>query len=137
MQGSGIGGNSQGRKSADLIKVATRERWRGGDGRRSAVECVGEGMRLLAAGHCGQVSITSGLHFDAHPVGGAAMFEDKHGRQRRKLAVHQCVVYGKICAIQTQVHVRHDSWLLKDRAPVLVLTVCPALLLLWRGAALD
>lgn len=28
MQGSGVGGSSQGRKSTDLIKVATRERWR-------------------------------------------------------------------------------------------------------------
>lgn len=87
MQGSGTGGNSQGRKSTDLIKVATRERWRGGNGRRSAVECVGEGMRLLAAGHYRQVSITSCPHFDAHPVGGAAMFEDKYGRLRRKLEV--------------------------------------------------
>lgn len=35
MQGSGIGASSQGRKSADLIKVATRERQEGGGrGRR-------------------------------------------------------------------------------------------------------
>ena len=34
MQGSGIGGSSQGRKSTDLIKVATRERPRGGEGGR-------------------------------------------------------------------------------------------------------
>lgn len=32
MQGSGIGGSSQGRKSTDLIKVATRERRREGGG---------------------------------------------------------------------------------------------------------
>lgn len=40
MQGSGIGGSSQGRKSTDLIKVATGERQRGG--RRSDVVCVRE-----------------------------------------------------------------------------------------------
>lgn len=87
MQGSGIGGNSQGRKSTDLIKVATRERWRGGNGRRSAMECVGEGMRLLAAGHYHQVSITSCPHFDAPPVGGAAMFEDKYDESWRSTTV--------------------------------------------------
>lgn len=31
MQGSDIGGSSQGHKSADLIKVATIERWRDGE----------------------------------------------------------------------------------------------------------
>lgn len=42
MLGSGVGGSSQGRKSADLIKVATGERWRvwGGERGEEAERCM-------------------------------------------------------------------------------------------------
>lgn len=64
MQGSGIGGSSQGRKSADLIKVATRERQRGGS--RSGVPC--ERVGLFTAGHHHQVSRTSWSCYSAHAI---------------------------------------------------------------------
>lgn len=51
MQGSDIGGSSQGRKSADLIKVATRGRWRDSEGRRSAVASVPERERESGVVH--------------------------------------------------------------------------------------
>lgn len=84
MQGSGIGGSSQGRKSTDLIKVATRgrRRGRGREGeteRRGVCERERETVRLFTAGHNHQVSITSCPRYDAHPVGVAVMCEANHG----------------------------------------------------------
>lgn len=79
MQGSGIGGSSQGRKSTDLIKVATRGRRRGREGGDRATWRERERVRLFAAGHNHQVSITSCPRYYAHPVGVAVMGEANRG----------------------------------------------------------
>lgn len=59
MQRSGIGGSSQGRKSTDLIKVATRERQRGGVRETERRGVCERKVWLFTAGHNHQVSITS------------------------------------------------------------------------------
>lgn len=95
MQRSGIGGSSQGRKSTDLIKVATRERQRGGV-RETERRDVWERVRLFTAGHNHQVSITSCPHYYAYPVGVAGMCEANHALTYcRKIQVHQYCGFKK------------------------------------------
>lgn len=87
MQGSGIRGSSQGRKRTDSIKVATRERWTEGKGRRSDMAKVsGSEVVHSRSQSLGFYNKLSSLY--ARPVGGAAMCQwANQGGHRRELHV--------------------------------------------------